>query len=98
MKILSKKEVEHIAKLCRIKLTEEEKELFTKQFNDILNFFKQLDEIDTTEIPPTFHVLDISNVYREDEVKACLPKEKIFLNVPKKEKDFIKAPRMTEVK
>ena len=98
MTLISKKEVEHIADLCRIKLSEEEKELFTKQFNDILNFFKQLDEIDTPNVSPTFHVLDISNVFREDEIKPSLPKERIFKNVPKKEKDFIKAPRMTEVK
>jgi aspartyl-tRNA(Asn)/glutamyl-tRNA(Gln) amidotransferase subunit C len=98
MKIISKKEVEHIAELCRIKLSEDEKELFTKQFNDILSFFKQLDEVETDDINPTFHVLNISNVFRDDEVKPSLTKEKIFKNIPKKEKDFIKAPRMTEVK
>ncbi|MHA1376998.1 MAG: Asp-tRNA(Asn)/Glu-tRNA(Gln) amidotransferase subunit GatC [Candidatus Helarchaeota archaeon] len=98
MNIISKQEVEHIAELCRIKLSEEEIKLFTKQFNDILNFFKQLDEVDTDNIPPTFHVLNISNVFREDRVNPSLPKEKIFRNVPKREKDFIKAPRMTEVK
>lgn len=98
MTIISKQEVEHIAELCRIKLTEEEKELFTKQFNDILNFFKQLDEIDTENILPTFHVLNISNIFREDAVIASLSKDKIFKNIPKKEKNFIKAPRMTEVK
>ncbi|MFX1450453.1 MAG: Asp-tRNA(Asn)/Glu-tRNA(Gln) amidotransferase subunit GatC, partial [Promethearchaeota archaeon] len=91
MTIISKKEVEHIAALCRIKLSDDEKELFTKQFNDILSFFKQLDEIDTTDIPPTFHVLNISNVFREDEITPSLSKEKIFKNVPKKEKGFIKA-------
>ena len=98
MRIISKEEVEHIAELCRVKLSEEEKELFTKQFNDILNFFKQLDELDTDKIAPTFHVLNISNVFRDDIVKPSLSKEEIFKNVPRKEKDFIKAPRMTEVK
>ncbi|MHA1298951.1 MAG: Asp-tRNA(Asn)/Glu-tRNA(Gln) amidotransferase subunit GatC [Candidatus Helarchaeota archaeon] len=98
MTIISKQEVEHIAELCRIKLSEEEKELFTKQFNDILNFFKQLDEVDTSNISPTFHVLNISNVFREDVIEPSLSRDKIFKNVPKTEKDFIKAPRMTEVK
>ncbi len=98
MTIISKEEVEHVAELCRIKLSDEEKELFTRQFNDILNFFKQLDEVDTENVPPTFHVLDISNVFRDDVVVPSLPREKIFKNVPKKEKDFIKAPRMSEVK
>ena len=99
-KLIGKQEVEHIADLCRIKLSEEEKELFTRQFNDILSFFKQLDEVDvdTENIKPTFHVLNISNVFREDKVTESLSKEKIFKNIPKKEKDFIKAPRMTEVK
>jgi len=91
---ISKEEVEHIAWLARIELSEKEKELFTEQFNKILDYFKKIDEVETEEIPPTYHVLDLVNVYREDKVSPSLPPEKILKNAPKKEKRFFKAPRI----
>jgi len=91
---LSKKEVEHIAWLAHIELSKEEKDLFTGQFNDILNYFKKIDEVDTEGIQPTYHVLDLMNVYREDEASASLPMEEALKNAPKKEKNFLKAPRI----
>jgi len=91
---ISKEEVEHTAWLARIELSEEEKELFTEQFNKILDYFKKIDEVETEEIPPTYHVLDLANVYREDKVLPSLPPEKILKNASKREKRFFKAPRI----
>jgi aspartyl-tRNA(Asn)/glutamyl-tRNA(Gln) amidotransferase subunit C len=91
---ISKGEVEHVAWLARIELSEKEKELFTEQFNKILDYFKKIDEIETEEIPPTYHVLDLVNVYREDKASPSLPPEKILKNASKKEKRFFKAPRI----
>jgi len=91
---LSKKEVEHIAWLAHIELSKEEKDLFTEQFNDILNYFKKIDEVDTEGIQPTYHVLDLMNVYRDDEASASLSIEETLKNAPKKEKNFLKAPRI----
>ncbi|MGQ9460215.1 MAG: Asp-tRNA(Asn)/Glu-tRNA(Gln) amidotransferase subunit GatC [Candidatus Bathyarchaeaceae archaeon] len=91
---LSKKEVEHIAWLAHIELSKEEKTLFTEQFNDILNYFKKIDEVDTEGTQPTYHVLDLMNIYREDEASASLPIEEALKNAPKKEKNFLKAPRI----
>ena len=91
---ISKEEVEHIAWLARIELSEEEKELFTEQFNRILAYFKKIDEVDTERIPPTYHVLDLVNVYREDKVSPSLPPKEVLKNAPKKEKRFFKAPRI----
>jgi len=91
---ISKKEVEHIAWLARIELSEEEKGLFTKQFNEILDYFEKIDEVETEEVPPTYHVLDLVNVYREDEVLSSLSIEEALKNAPKKEKQFLKAPRI----
>ena len=91
---ISKKEAEHIAWLARIELSEEEKELFTGQFDEILRFFEKIDEVDTEEVPPTYHVLDLVNIYREDEVSSSLPIEEALKNAPKKERRFLKAPRI----
>jgi len=91
---LSRKEVEHIAWLAHIELSKEEKALFTEQFNDILNYFKKIDKVDTEDVQPTYHVLDLMNVYREDEASPSLPIEEALKNAPKKEKKFLKAPRI----
>jgi aspartyl-tRNA(Asn)/glutamyl-tRNA(Gln) amidotransferase subunit C len=91
---LSKKEVEHVAWLSHIELSEEEKTLFTEQFNEILEYFKKIDEVDTEGVEPTYHVLDLKNVYRKDETEPSLSTEEALMNAPKKEKKFLKAPRI----
>jgi aspartyl-tRNA(Asn)/glutamyl-tRNA(Gln) amidotransferase subunit C len=93
-KELSKKDVEHIAWLAHIELSDEEKTLFTGQFNEILDYFKKIDEVDTEGVEPTYHVLDLSNVSRKDETEPSLSTEEALKNAPKKEKTFIKAPRI----
>lgn len=91
---LSKKDVEHVALLAHIEISEEEKILFTKQFNDILDYFKKIDAIDTKGVAPTYHVLDINNVSRKDKPNISLTDEEALQNAPKKEKKFFKAPRI----
>ncbi|PVX25256.1 MAG: Asp-tRNA(Asn)/Glu-tRNA(Gln) amidotransferase GatCAB subunit C [Candidatus Bathyarchaeum sp.] len=91
---LSKKDVDHIALLAHIEVSDEEKELFTEQFNGILEYFKKIDEIDTEGVEPTYHVLDLINVSRKDEVEPSLPTEEALKNAPKKENKFLKAPRI----
>jgi aspartyl-tRNA(Asn)/glutamyl-tRNA(Gln) amidotransferase subunit C len=91
---LSKKEVEHIAWLAHIELSDKEKPLFTEQFNEILEYFKKIDQVDTERVEPTYHVLDIENVYRKDRTKPSLTTEEALRNAPKKEKKFLKAPRI----
>jgi aspartyl-tRNA(Asn)/glutamyl-tRNA(Gln) amidotransferase subunit C len=93
-KHISKAQVEHVAWLARVELSEREKELFTKQFNDIINFFKKIEKLDTENVQPTYHVLDVSNVYREDEVKPSLSVEEALQNAPKKDKGYVKAPKI----
>jgi aspartyl-tRNA(Asn)/glutamyl-tRNA(Gln) amidotransferase subunit C len=91
---LSKKDVEHIAWLAHIELSDKEKTLFTDQFNEILEYFKKIDEADTEGVEPTYHVLDLENVSRTDKTKLSLPIEEALRNAPKKDKKFIKAPRI----
>ena len=91
---LSKKEVEHVAWLAHIELSEQEKTLFTEQFNEILDYFKKIDEVDTEGVKPTYHVLDLNNISRKDETTPSLPTEEALKNAPKREKKFFKAPRI----
>ncbi|HIE14761.1 TPA: Asp-tRNA(Asn)/Glu-tRNA(Gln) amidotransferase subunit GatC [Candidatus Bathyarchaeota archaeon] len=91
---MTKREVEHIARLTRIELTEEEKNVFTKQLNDILDYFAKIDEVNTERIPPTYHVIDLVNVFRKDEVQESIKREEALRNAPRREKGFFKAPRI----
>jgi aspartyl-tRNA(Asn)/glutamyl-tRNA(Gln) amidotransferase subunit C len=89
------KQVEHVARLARIELSEEEKRLFTTQFNAILDYFKILDEAETEEVQPLLNVLGMSNIWRRDETRPSLPVEEALSNAPRKERGYIKAPRIT---
>jgi aspartyl-tRNA(Asn)/glutamyl-tRNA(Gln) amidotransferase subunit C len=91
---ISQDKVEHVAWLAHIELTEEEKTLFTEQLNRILDYFRKIDEADTKDVPPTYHVLDLVNIYRGDKAKKALPKQKPLKNAPKKEDGFFKSPRI----
>ena len=92
--LISKKEVEHIAWLARISLSEEEKNLFTEQFNEILEYFQKISEANTEDVPPTYHVLELVNVQRKDAVTPSLPADDALKNAPKKKERFYKAPRI----
>jgi len=91
---ISKKQVEHIAELARIELSEEEKRLFTEQLNEILDYFKVLDEADTKDVQPMLSVLGLRDVWRGDVPCPCLPVEEALQNAPRKEKGHIKAPKI----
>jgi len=91
---ITKEKVEHIAWLARIELSEEEKNIFTKQFNEILDYFKKIDTVDTNKVPPTYHVLDLVNIFREDEVLPSLNETDVLKNAPKKQRRFFRAPRI----
>ncbi len=93
-KHISKEEVEHVAWLAHVELTEEEKALFTDQFNRILDYFKTIDEAETEGVPPTYHVLDLVNVFRKDEPEESLSKEESLKNAPQKQEGFFKSPRI----
>jgi len=91
---ISKAEVTHVAKLARLFFSEKEMELFTEQLNQILLYMEKLNELDTTEVEPTYHALDLTNVFREDKVKPSLDTEKILANGPQADKDMFVVPRV----
>lgn len=92
--MIGKSEVEHVALLGRLELTEEEKEIYTRQLNDILEHFKSLQELDTSNIEPTAHVLSLHNVFREDRTGRHLPAGKVLANCPDEDEGCFKVPRI----
>lgn len=89
-------EVEHIAELAKLGLTEEEKEKFQEQLSAILEHFKALQQLDTEAIPPTATVLPLRNVMRPDEVGPSLPPDEVLANAPAAEKGCFKVRAILE--
>ena len=75
-------EVEHIAELARLSLTEQEKNLFQDQLSAILDYAAVLQRVDTSAVPPTATVLALRNVMRDDAVEPSLPTEDVLANAP----------------
>ena len=95
MKITGK-EVEYVAKLARLKLTEQEKELFTEQLDSILDYMGKLNELDTENVPSTSHVLPLKNVMREDKVKDSHLQEEMLSNAPERDNNFFSVPKIID--
>ena len=93
---VSKKDVEHVARLARLGLSEEEKDLFTKQLSDILNFADSLKKVKTDNVPPTSHAIPMKNVLREDRVVPCQNTDDILANAPEEEEHMFRVPRIIE--
>ena len=79
---LSRDEVEHIAALAHLSLSEAELDLYQEQLSDILEHAERLQAIDTAEIPPTATVLPLRTVLRADEVREPLAREEALRNAP----------------
>ena len=92
--MISIKDVEHVAKLARLELTEEEKEKFTKQLGAILEYAQQMNEIDTTGVEPMAHAIPVVNVMREDVPEYRQTKEELMANAPCKEDGFFRVPKI----
>jgi aspartyl-tRNA(Asn)/glutamyl-tRNA(Gln) amidotransferase subunit C len=93
---LSLEEVKHVAKLARLALDEEEIELFRRQLSDILTYIGKLNELDTSNVVPTSHVIDLSNVFREDEVRPGLSQEEALAGAPEAADGFFRVPKIIE--
>jgi aspartyl-tRNA(Asn)/glutamyl-tRNA(Gln) amidotransferase subunit C len=96
--MISKEQVEHVAKLARIELTEKEKEKFSLELSSILNYIDKLNMADVSRIEGISQITGLKNVYRQDEVKTGDPgiKEKILQNAPSRKGDYFKVPKILE--
>ena len=88
------KDVEHVAKLARLELSEEEKETFTHQLGDVLAHVEKMNEVDTTGVEPMNHSIDFVNVMREDVKIYENTREELMSNAPDVEGEFFKVPKI----
>lgn len=93
---ISKQEVEKVAKLARLAITDVEKDAFAKQLSQILTHVEKLKQYDTTGIEPTATVLGQTNVFRDDSVRPSLPVDKALANAPEREADGFCVPKIIE--
>ena len=93
---LSLAQVEHVAQLARLTLSDQEKELFCEQLSSILEYAQRLQELDTSAIPPTATVLPLENVMRDDQIRPSLPLEDALANAPDTENNYFRVPVILE--
>jgi len=96
--MITSKDVEHVAKLARLALTPDEKRLYTDQLSRILEYFGQLNKVDTTGVEPMSHALPVVNVMREDVIETPPGHERLLATAPDSEevdsKSFFRVPRI----
>ena len=93
---ISKEQVEHVAKLARLEVSENEKAMFARQLSAILTYMDQLKEVDTEGVEPTATVLPTENVWREDAVRLSLAQEQALANAPDQADGFFRVPKIIE--
>lgn len=89
-------DIEKVARLARLELSEEEKVTFGNQLEQVLNYMEQLNRLDTTGVEPTSHAIPIFNVFKEDEVKPSFPQEEVLAIAPNGEEGYFKVPKIIE--
>ena len=92
MATLSRSDVEHVAHLARLGLTDDELTLLEGQLNHILDQYAILAELPTDDIPPTAQTIELENILRDDVATPSLPAEAVLANAPAREGDFIIVP------
>jgi len=93
---LTKEDIESVAHLSRLELSEEEKDKLTGHINKLLENFEKLQELDTTDVEPTSHVIPVANVFREDVVCPSLSVEEVVANGPQVADNSFVVPRVVE--
>jgi aspartyl-tRNA(Asn)/glutamyl-tRNA(Gln) amidotransferase subunit C len=90
-------DIEHVARLARLDLTDDEKARLREQLGAILEHAAKVSEVAADDVPPTAYAIPRSNVLRPDEVTPSLPVEEVLANAPEVEDDRFKVPKIVEV-
>lgn len=93
---IERKDVEHVARLARLALTEEEKELIQMQLETMIEYAAILKEVDTEGVEPAAHGVSLTNVLRPDERRPSLPREKALANAPEARDGYFYVPRILD--
>ena len=94
--MISREEVQHVARLARLHLTDEEAERMREQLDAILAYIDKLRSVDTAGVEPTSHAVPLTNVMREDEPRPSFPLADMLANAPEAAGDFFRVPRIIE--
>ena len=94
--MISRADVEHVARLARLSLDDAELERMREQLTSILQYIDKLRALDTDAVEPTVHAVPLVNVMREDEVEPCFPREEMLANAPDRAGEFFRVPRIIE--
>ena len=94
--MLSREEVDHVARLARLTLSDEERAVFTGQLNEILRYVAKLKELDVTGVEPTAHIVPLQNVVRPDEGRPSFDRDEMMANAPDRVEGFFKVPKILE--
>ncbi|MBN1588756.1 MAG: Asp-tRNA(Asn)/Glu-tRNA(Gln) amidotransferase subunit GatC [Pirellulales bacterium] len=89
---ISREEVKKVSLLARLQLSDAELETMTAQLGDILGYVELLSELDTDKVEPMAHALDVSNVFRDDKVRASLDRGEALANAPKHDDECYRVP------
>ena len=93
---ITRKDVENVAMLARLGLTEEEKERFISQLGVILENIAILQEVDVSQVPASMYVLPVNNVMAQDQPRASCPTEQLLANAPEAEDNYLRVPAVLE--
>lgn len=92
---ISREDVEYVAALARLELTEKETQEYTEQLNSILGYAAMLERLDTDGVVPTAHAVPLHNVLREDQVSPSIRQEKALKNAPDADEGFFRVPKIS---
>ena len=92
--MIDREQVRKVAYLARLELNSEEEEQLTTQLSSILEYFEELSELDTTDVPPTFRAIDVSNVTRPDELQPFPERDAMLEQAPEQEDDYFRVPQI----
>jgi aspartyl-tRNA synthetase len=93
---VSREEVQHVARLARLRFTDAEIDDYAKDLNSILDYAESLEKLNTDDVPPTSHVLPMQNVWREDEPGGTSDAEQVLSNAPDRQGNYYKVPKILE--
>ena len=94
--MISRQDVEHVARLSRLALSDAEVERMREQLSGILAYIDTLRALDTAEVEPTSHAVPLVNVMRDDEPRPCLSQDEALANAPDRSDAFFRVPRIIE--
>jgi aspartyl-tRNA(Asn)/glutamyl-tRNA(Gln) amidotransferase subunit C len=94
--MIDRRTVDHVARLARLALSEQERQRFAAQLGRILEYIARLDALDLTGVPPTAHVVPMTNVFRPDAVTPSLPRDEVLAAAPAQADGFFVVPRVLD--